>query len=31
MDSADPGAPDEFDEIFRKLTAKGGADDGASE
>ena len=30
MNSADSGAPDEFDEIFRKLTEKGGADDGAS-
>lgn len=31
MNNADSGAPDEFDEIFRKLTAKGGADDGESE
>ena len=31
MNTADSGAPDEFDEIFRKLTAKGGADDGESE
>ena len=30
MKAADSSAPDEFDEIFRKLTEKGGADDGAS-